>query len=157
MPEIGVGRHRLEIAVDRHRATITGGRAGPTITVERRRAELGPPTEAPPTPIVVDRQRATIVAARTATGLEVYLGGRPGPRGPRGPAGSGGAGGGGFYRHHQAAPATAWVIAHGLGYRPAVTVEDSAGSVVTGDVAYVDDDTLTVSFASAFGGYANLS
>lgn len=79
--------------------------------------------------------------------------GPPGPAGPEGPAGPAGA----HYRHVQSVPATAWVVEHGLGYYPVVATQDSAGTVVYGNVAYVDENTLTVSFSVPFGGYANLS
>lgn len=78
------------------------------------------------------------------------------PRGDTGPQGPPGIDTG-FYRHNQAAPATVWSITHNLGFYPAVTVQDSAGSVVYGDVAYVDVNNVTITFDSAFGGYANLS
>jgi hypothetical protein len=76
-----------------------------------------------------------------------------GPAGPQGPPGVDT----GYYRHVQDNPAAVWIVQHNLGYRPAVFVEDSAGSVVIGDVLYVDANQLTISFDAAFGGYANLS
>ena len=86
--------------------------------------------------------------------IVVELGGR---RGPAGPPGAGGDGASAVYRHHQAAPAPAWTVSHDLGYYPAVTVTDSAGSVVEGDVDYVNENALIITFSVAFGGYANLS
>lgn len=85
--------------------------------------------------------------------IVVELGGL---RGPAGPPGTGG-GGAGVFRFHQAAPSTSWVIVHGLGYYPNVAVQDSAGAHVEGDVNYVDETTLTITFSVPFGGYANLS
>jgi hypothetical protein len=61
------------------------------------------------------------------------------------------------YVHDQATPATTWTIAHGLGKRAAVEVVDSAGRRVQGEVTYVDDDTVQVSFTAAFGGKAYLN
>lgn len=78
------------------------------------------------------------------------------PRGDTGPQGAPGLDTG-FYRHNQGGPSTHWVIQHNLGFYPAVTVQDSAGSVVYGDVVYVDVNNVTITFDSAFGGYANLS
>lgn len=80
-----------------------------------------------------------------------------GPAGPRGPAGSGDDAPSGTFRFVQAAATTTWTVAHGLGYRPNVTVEDSAGNVVEGDVVHVDENTLTIKFSAPFGGAANLS
>lgn len=78
------------------------------------------------------------------------------PRGDTGPQGPPGLDTG-FYRHNQAAPATVWNIAHNLGFFPSVSVQDSAGSVVYGDIDYVDANNVTVTFDAAMGGYANLS
>lgn len=108
----------------------------------------------PPAPVqlVVGPEPAVISVSQPET-ITVEVAGRIGPPGP---AGSG-EGGGGWYRHAQAAPTDTWLIAHPLGYRPAVTTEDSAGSVVEGDVTYPDDYTVVVRFAVPIGGYANLS
>lgn len=57
----------------------------------------------------------------------------------------------------QAAPADTWVIAHGLGYRPNVSIQDSAGTVVLGDVFHDSDDQVTVRFSAPFSGRATLS
>lgn len=83
--------------------------------------------------------------------------GPPGPTGPRGLVGPVGPPGGGFYRHVQSVPVATWVIDHALGCRPAVSVEDSAGTVIEGDVTYPDEFTVVVAFSAATGGYANLS
>jgi hypothetical protein len=109
---------------------------------------------APPAPVqlVVGPEPAVIAISQPET-ITVEVAGRIGPPGP---AGSG-EGGGGWYRHAQAAPTDTWLIAHPLGYRPAVAIEDSAGSVVEGDVTYPDDYTVVVRFAVPIGGYANLS
>jgi hypothetical protein len=64
---------------------------------------------------------------------------------------------GGIYTHVQSVPSTTWTIVHNLGYYPSVTVVDSADSAVIGDVSYVSDNELTVSFSVAFGGKAYLS
>jgi hypothetical protein len=54
----------------------------------------------------------------------------------------------------QATPATVWTIAHNLGKRCAVTVVDSAGDQCEGDVVYVDNNTIQITFAAAFSGSA---
>lgn len=61
------------------------------------------------------------------------------------------------YTHEQITPAALWTITHGLGFYPNVTVVDSAGSGVEGEVVYLDMNSLTVTFTSAFGGFAYLS
>ena len=58
------------------------------------------------------------------------------------------------YTHKQAQAAKVWTIAHNLGKRPAVTVVDSAGTVVIGEVDYLDDNTVRLTFCAAFSGTA---
>lgn len=50
-----------------------------------------------------------------------------------------------------------WTIAHNLGKYPSVTIVDSAGTKVVGDVEYIDENTLKVSFSAAFSGKAYLN
>lgn len=58
------------------------------------------------------------------------------------------------YTHKQAQAAKVWTIKHSLGKRPAVTVVDSAGTVVIGEVEYIDDNTVRLTFCAAFSGTA---
>lgn len=60
------------------------------------------------------------------------------------------------YTHVQASSST-WVIAHSLGKIPSVTVIDSSGNKVNGDVTYTDLNNLTISFNTAFAGTAYLN
>ena len=59
--------------------------------------------------------------------------------------------------YEQGQPARVWTINHALNKFPSVTVVDSAGSVVIGDIYYDDENTLTVSFSSEFSGKAYLN
>ena len=43
---------------------------------------------------------------------------------------------------------------HGLGKRPSVTVVDSAGTAVIGEIEYLDDNTVRLTFCAAFSGTA---
>lgn len=61
---------------------------------------------------------------------------------------------GGGSTHKQAQAAKVWTVAHNLGKRPAVTVVDSAGTVVIGEVDYLDDNTVRLTFCAAFSGTA---
>jgi hypothetical protein len=70
-------------------------------------------------------------------------------QGPPGPSG-------GAYVHHQDVPSAQWTITHGLGYNPNITVTDSAGDQVEGEVRY-QGSTLIVTFSGAFSGTAYLS
>lgn len=64
---------------------------------------------------------------------------------------------GGNYTHNQSTASATWTITHNLNFRPAVSVVDSGGNHVIGDVNYVSVNVLTISFSSPFGGSAYLS
>lgn len=71
---------------------------------------------------------------------------------------SGGGGGGDLtYTYTQLKPSTEWIINHNLGKYPSVVVSDSAGSVVIGDVVYIDRYTVRVTFTAEFSGIAHLN
>lgn len=58
------------------------------------------------------------------------------------------------HTHKQAQAAKVWTVAHNLGKRPAVTVVDSAGTVVIGDVSFENatasaNGKVTVTLAAA--------
>jgi len=61
------------------------------------------------------------------------------------------------YVHDQSTPSATWNIIHNMGYFPSVTVVDSAGSEVMGDVQHMNAYTVVVTFGAAFGGKAYLS
>ena len=61
------------------------------------------------------------------------------------------------FTHTQTLASNIWSITHDLGNFPSVTVVDSAGSVVTGDVLYIDDQHISVIFSAEFSGKAYLN
>lgn len=61
------------------------------------------------------------------------------------------------YIHNQASPSITWTITHPLGGRPSVTVVDTAGTMVIGEVTYNSNTQVTVNFTSAFSGFAYLT
>jgi hypothetical protein len=61
------------------------------------------------------------------------------------------------YEHMQGSASNSWTITHNLGFKPNVTVIDSAGNIVEGEIAYTNTNSLTVSFQSAFSGTAYIS
>lgn len=61
------------------------------------------------------------------------------------------------YEHIQSTASAEWSIAHNLGKFPSVTVVDSAGTVVYGDVTYIDSNNLKITFSAEFGGTAYLN
>ena len=62
-----------------------------------------------------------------------------------------------FYVFTQMAPASQWNISHPLDKFPSITVVDSGGSVVIGDVLYIDNSNIIITFNSAFSGIAYLN
>jgi hypothetical protein len=50
-----------------------------------------------------------------------------------------------------------WTINHNLGMFPSVSVIDSVGNFVTGNIDYIDDRNLEITFKSAFKGKAYLN
>lgn len=62
-----------------------------------------------------------------------------------------------YFVFRQMQASDAWMIRHTLKKHPAVTVVDSAGSMVLGDVDYLDDLTLQIRFSAPFSGAAYLN
>ena len=58
------------------------------------------------------------------------------------------------YEHTQSASATVWVVTHNLEKNPSVTVVDSAGTVVVGQVDYDSLNQVTLTFKNTFSGKA---
>ena len=58
------------------------------------------------------------------------------------------------YIHTQSQSLNTWVIAHNLGKYPSVTVINSAGDEVVGDVKYDSQNQVTITFKGAFKGTA---
>lgn len=61
------------------------------------------------------------------------------------------------YVHTQGVAGNIWTINHNLNYYPNVSIVDSAGSVVIGDITYISINSITASFSGAFSGLAYLS
>ncbi len=89
--------------------------------------------------------------------------GSTGPPGPPGPPGAPGAdgppgiSGDSYYTHVQILAQSTWTINHNLNKNPSVTVIDSGGNVVFGDVIYTTLNSLQLVFTSAFSGNAYLN
>lgn len=61
------------------------------------------------------------------------------------------------YVHTQSSPSSEWAITHVLGGRPSITVVDSAGTTVIGEVSYLSDTDVVISFTAPFSGFAYLT
>lgn len=57
----------------------------------------------------------------------------------------------------QQAPASEWTITHNLNKFPAVTIVDSAESVVYGEIQYLTNNSVKISFTAEFSGKAYLN
>lgn len=63
----------------------------------------------------------------------------------------------GTFSYEQMIPSTEWHVEHNLKGYPSVTVVDSAGSVVYGEVYYIDENNLKVIFNVSFSGQVYLN
>jgi hypothetical protein len=61
------------------------------------------------------------------------------------------------YTFVQAVPSDVWTINHGLSFNPNITITDSAGESVEGEVDYQPGGVVVVTFSAAFAGSAFLS
>jgi len=61
------------------------------------------------------------------------------------------------YTYYQITPSDNWVIKHNLNRYPSVTIVDSSGNVVVGEVKYIDNNTINISFVGVFAGTAYLN
>lgn len=70
-----------------------------------------------------------------------------------------GPGGGSDQRfvYTQNVPASSWYVLHNLGKYPAVTVIDSSGHEVIGDVSHNSANALTLTFSAPFAGSVHLN
>lgn len=61
------------------------------------------------------------------------------------------------YLHEQAIASDTWTINHLLGKYPSVTIVDSAGDEVEGNVNHISTNQVVVTFSAAFSGRAFLN
>jgi hypothetical protein len=57
----------------------------------------------------------------------------------------------------QVAASSNWLIDHGLNKFPSVTVTDTSGNVIEGDVKMLTKNTLSIDFSAPFSGNAYLN
>jgi len=81
--------------------------------------------------------------------------GDQGIQGIQGPAGSDATDK--HYAHTQTSASSSWSINHNLDKYPSVVITDSGGNKVMGDINYIDEDNLTVTFTASFSGRAYLN
>ena len=91
------------------------------------------------------RNKATIndvIVMGTLTSADLYLYGKDNPE---------------TYVHKQTTAAEVWHITHNLQKFPSISVVDSAGTIVVGEITYIDDATIDITFSGAFSGTAYLN
>lgn len=59
--------------------------------------------------------------------------------------------------HSQGAASSTWNITHNLNKKPSVTVVNSSDEVVVGEIAYTNNNSLTINFSAGFSGKAYLN
>ncbi len=96
--------------------------------------------------VIVRPENRTVIVEQPRTFVTVRS---PGPQGPAGEASS--------YVHEFAVPTTTVTIDHELGRYPSVSVVDSAGNVVIGNIRYISSDQIILYFDAAFSGVAYLN
>ena len=58
------------------------------------------------------------------------------------------------FTHIQIAPLTVWTINHNLNKYPSVTVVDAGKNVIIGEINYIDENNVILTFKSEFSGRA---
>ena len=111
-----------------------------------------------PSPVVEVTVTPSVTTSTNPGTVSVFTG-TPGPTGPVGPTGPTGPQGvsGGSLTFTQNSVTTTWTITHALGYYPAVTTTDSAGTVIEGTISYPSLTSVVVTFGIATSGFAYLS
>lgn len=61
------------------------------------------------------------------------------------------------YVHTQGVASTIWYIKHNMKYYPNVSIVDSGGSVMIGNIQYIDNNNIIATFSNGFSGNAYLS
>jgi hypothetical protein len=58
------------------------------------------------------------------------------------------------YIHDQIMASAIWTIHHGLGRFPSISIVDSSGNAVMGNIQYLSGDVIQITFSSEFSGKA---
>lgn len=113
--------------------------------------------ETPLTVLVEETEGETIVIQESPEDSEVIISipgppGEPGPQGPPGPVLTL-EGFALFFAYPQDVPSDVWTVNHNLGRRPAaVSIIDSAGSEIEGEVQHTSINQLVARFSVPFSG-----
>lgn len=61
------------------------------------------------------------------------------------------------FRYEQLVASASWAISHGMNKYPSVSIIDSSGASIVGDVSWVDLNNVTINFSGAIAGEAYLN
>lgn len=61
------------------------------------------------------------------------------------------------FEFSQISPSAKWNIPHNLNKKPSVSIVDSSGNLVIGDVKYINENNVEITFSAAFSGKAYLN
>lgn len=95
--------------------------------------------------VITDTQADVVTVVQSDESLQVVTVGVQGPAGPAGTSGD-------LHYSQDFLVTDAVTVQHNLGKYPSVTVINSAGDEVEGDVEYIDENSLTLAFSGAFSG-----
>lgn len=90
------------------------------------------------------------ITAKTQVIGQVYATGARGEKGDKGDPSD-------TYIYEQSVPSDTWTIEHNMGKYPSVFVVDSANSVCIGNIQYINENSLVVTFIGGFSGKAYLN
>lgn len=116
--------------------------------------------QVPPPVVVGVIPSGTPTPSRPPIYVNPGQGGAVGPRGLQGTQGAQGPSGYDqiiSYHHVQGVASDTWNIEHSLNFYPNVTIMDSAGNIVEGDIEYTNVNNIRAIFSAAFSGNAYLS
>lgn len=102
------------------------------------------------TAVVFAESDSSVVFSDSSESFVVLI---EGPQGPSGTPGTGDL----SYTHNQSSPSATWTITHNLGKYPSVTIVDSAGTQLLGQVVHDSINQVTATFTTAFSGKAYLN
>lgn len=134
-----VGYNTVEVVSQKPRSSITVGETKTSVVEKTSPGPAGPPNNLSIGTVALGDIAVTITGTTPNQVLNFTL-----------PIG-------GAYVHTQNVSSNTWTITHNLGFYPSVNVVDSGGNTVVGDVTYVSQNVVSISFSSAFGGKAYFS
>lgn len=110
---------------------------------------------------IVDQQE-TVIVSPVAQSVTISTVGAQGVAGAAGATGATGAAGAAGVSHatfiyNQNVPSSVWDITHNLAAYPSVSVLDSTGGLVFGEINYVSNNRIIMTFSGSFSGQALLN